>query len=134
MDYYVRPHIKDEIPDRVIIHVGTNNLTKKRYQTEMEVVNEILTIVNTCRKGGINDIFVSALTCRPSYQNKVENINTLLKRYASINNYTYIDNSNIMQEHLRGDNLHLKEVGIIKLAKNFLYYLNKPSIFESIWD
>ena len=47
MDYYVRPHLKDELPGRVIIHVGTNNLTKKRYQTEKEVVDEIFTIVNT---------------------------------------------------------------------------------------
>ena len=50
MDYYARPHLKDELPDRVIIHVGTNNLTKKRYQTEKEVVDEIFTIVNYTRR------------------------------------------------------------------------------------
>ena len=68
----------------LIIHVGTNNLTKKRYQTEKEVVDEIFTIVNTCRKGGVNEIFVSALTSRPSHQKKVDNINTLLELHAGI--------------------------------------------------
>ena len=99
MDYYVRPHLKDELPDQVIIHVGTNNLTKKRYQIEKEVVDEIFTTVNTCRKVGVNEIFVSALTSRPSHQKKVDNINTLLELHAGINKYTYIDNSNITQEH-----------------------------------
>ena len=78
MSHYVMPHLKEEIPDQVIIHVGTNNLSKKSHQSEIDVVNEINEIVNICHREGVNEVFVSSLTCRPKYQHKVEQINYLL--------------------------------------------------------
>ena len=135
MIHYVKPHLEDELPDRVILHIGTNNLTKKRNQTEAEIVKEISEIVRLCHKGGVNEVFVSSLARRPKFQNKIDNINTLLKTRADeMGEYVFIDNSNILQRHLWDDNLHHLGEGTIILANNFLRHVNKTPFFESIWD
>ena len=53
----MRPSLEDNIPDIVLIHVGTNNITKKN-QTEVEIFNEIMEVVKTCKYGGVNDIYI----------------------------------------------------------------------------
>ena len=109
--------------DRIVINIGTNNLTKKS-QTENETVEEIFNIVKKCHKYGVNEIFISGLTCRPAYQTKVDAINKLLKLNAGKYNYIFIDNSDIQERHLWKDKLHLNEQGTINLACNILDFLN----------
>ena len=87
--------------------MGTNNLTKKK-QTELETVKEIIDVVNKCYTSGVSEVFVSGLTERPSHQRQIDEINRILQRNASENNFEYIDNSNIQKRHLwHGDMLHL---------------------------
>ena len=114
----------DYKPDSVIINIGTNNLTKKRLQREEEICADILKIVEKCQEYGVNEIYVSGLTCRPKFQEKIEKINGILRVNANTHDYTFIDNSNITRNHLRDDGLHLLEKGNILLANNFLSYLN----------
>ena len=110
--------------DRIVINIGTNNLTKKS-QTENETVEEIMEIVKKCHNYGVNEIFISGLTCRPDYQTKVDTINKLLKLNAGKYNYIFIDNSDIQEKHLWWkDKLHLNKQGTINLACNFLDFLN----------
>ena len=52
--YYIEAVLKEDIPDKVILCVGTNNLTKKR-QTELETAKEIIDIVDKCYASGVND-------------------------------------------------------------------------------
>ena len=42
-----------------------------------------------------------------------------------------IDNSNITSKDLWRDNLHLSKEGIIKLANNYLYFVNNDLIRTS---
>ena len=81
-------------------------------------------IVNKCHNYGVNEIFVSGLTCRPAYQVKVNKINKLLREYARSYDYMYIDNSDIGKRHLWKDFLHLNDQGMTNLACNFLDSLN----------
>ena len=135
LNYYAQATIKEEKPDTVIVCAGTNNLTKKK-QTAEEITEEIMDIVNTCRRNGTEKVLVSSITCRPEYQVKVDKINSLLKYYASIYNFVFIDNACITPEHIKGDGVHLEKEGIRLLANNYLKYLNRPSLlpFTSIWD
>ena len=121
VNYYIEEVLNEQKLDQVILHVGTNNLTKK-YQTVEETVGELLNIVKKCH--GVNNVFVSSLTCRPAYQRKVDEINQLLHDYAGTLNYTFIDNSHIEKQHLWKDLLHLNDQGTINLACNFLDALN----------
>ena len=134
LKYYVQPTILDKNPDIAIIHGGSNNLLKKAYQTDMDIVNEVMEIVMHCRNGGINEIYVSALTCIPAHQARVNSINQLFLEYSYTYDYCFIDNSHITSKDLWRDNLHLSKEGIIKLANNFLYFVNNDLIRTTSTD
>ena len=136
LNYYVQATLNEDKPDTIIINAGTNNFSKKKKQTPKETCTEILEIVETCRRGGVLKIFVSSITCRPIYQEKIDEVNELLKYYAGIYNYEFIDNSGIRKEHLKNDGVHLLKSGICILANNFLRHINRASLlpFKSIWD
>ena len=119
----------------MIINGGTNNLTKKKYQTVEETAMEIINIAKTCKDGGVKRIYISSITCRPSHQEKIDKINELLQYYAGIYRYEYIDNASIKEVHLKRDGVHLNYEGTCLLANNFLSHLNNFLFpFESIWD
>ena len=135
LNFHAQAILDADKPDTVIINGGTNNLTKKRSQTVQETVMEIMDIVKSCRSGGVKRIYVSSITCRPSYQGKIDEINKLLQYYAGIYKYEYIDNSCIKEVHLKRDGVHLNYQGTCLLADNFLTPLNNFIYpFESIWD
>ena len=136
LNHYVHATLQDDKPDIIIISAGSNNLTKKRNQSIVETANEIVEIVKTCRNGGVSRILVSSITYRPLYKDKINQINDLLKYYAGIYDFEYIDNSSIWENHIKRDGVHLNQEGICILADNFLNYLNRPSLspFNAIWN
>ena len=112
--------------------VGTNNFTK-RNQSGIETAQEIIEIVKTCHNAGINDVYVSSIICRPTHQEKVNDVNRLLQSYASIHGFKFIENTNINEHHLRRDQVHLNKKGVCLLANNFLDFLNKTSIYDNFY-
>ena len=129
LNYYAKAIIEDEKPNRIIICAGTNNFTKSMQSAE-EITEEIMDIVNTCR----SSFFVSSITHRPNHQTKVDKI--LLKYYAGIYKFIYIDNSCIKSEHINRDEVHLSKEGVQLLSNNYLAHINSHSLspFKSIWD
>ena len=115
LKYYVQAALNEDKPNTIIISAGTNNLTKKN-QTVQDTAKEIVDIVKTCCEGGVKKIFVSSLICRPAYYYEINEINKLLKYHTSTYDYTFIENSNIREEHLWKDNVHLNNEGISILA------------------
>ena len=141
LNYYSHELINEYKPNTVIIMAGTNNLSKRRYQMAEEIADEVMQIVKTFRNAGVKKIFVSSVTCRPRYQNKVNKLNELLQHYAGVYGFDYIDNACIVEKHLvkdrRNDSVHLNREGIRILTNNFLAYLNSPPTtlpFASIWN
>ena len=136
LKHYVKGDLEIDNPDTVIINGGTNNLTKTNQSVE-EITEEILDIVDICRKHGVKNILVSSITCRPEFQWKIDDINNLLQDNSVRYNYVFIDNGNINENHLKRDQLHLNHQGTILLTNNFLFHLNRPCVtypFASIWD
>ena len=130
LKHWIKPSLEEDTPDIAIIHVETNNLMKNK-QSEVDTVNEIIEVIKECRNGGVNEIYVSGLICRPLYQDKINAINRLLSIYADKYDYYYIDNSNIKQYHLWKDNLHPKYNGICRLAQNFTDQVNRVFVYNS---
>ena len=130
--HYMEPTLNEENPDKTIICVGTNNLTKKN-QTAMEIVDEIMEIVFNCRQNGVNEVYVSGIPCRPGYQNKIDDINRILEVNGKNFDYEFISNSNIEEHHLFRDKLHLNNQGVVVLATNFLTALGKPSYVDNFY-
>ena len=139
LKYYVKASLAEDKPNTIIICAGTNNLTKKS-QTVQDTAKKFIDIAKTCRQVGVKKIFISSLICRPSYQDKVDEINKLLKHHENTYDYSFIDNSNIHEGNLWKDDVHLNSDGIWKLANNYIVYLNifsralRPPPYSSISD
>ena len=134
--HYVKGDLSLDNPDTIIINGGTNNFTKTIY-SDKEIAEDIFQIVDICRQSGVKNIFVSSITCRPEFQQRVDDINSLLKENSIRYNYVFINNVFIQEPHLKRDKLHLNQQGVNILANNFLYHLNRPYLtlpFTSIWD
>ena len=132
LNYYIEEVLNEDDIEKIIINIGTNNLSKK-HQTEEEIVMEILEIVKKCHAYGVSEIYISGITLRPAYQIKVDQINKLLHEYADEFNYKFIDNSDIQRRHLWKDLLHLNDQGTINLACNFLDSLNKHFYYNNFY-
>ena len=133
LKHYVKPTLIEDSPDIAIIHIGTNNLTKKKHQSEVDIFNEIMEVVTECHLGGVNEIYVSSLTCRPTHEIKINSVNKLLSQNAYTYDYQYIENSNIKLHHLR-DGVHHNRNGTKIIANNFLEYVNRSAVYNSTWD
>ena len=104
-------------PDCVIIHAGTNI-------TNINSLNSVKKIV---KKSSPNTklVFSSILIrkYKKGISKKVTDINSCLKNYCQQKHLDFIDNSNILEEHLGNRKLHLSKRGNSVLANNFIKYL-----------
>lgn len=123
--HYAIPSLVDETPNRVVIQAGCNDVAN-RNNTPQEIAEQIMNLAEMCREYGVNEVFVSSLICRTNkYLNeKVTRINFLLNCICREKGFIFIDNKNIEFDDLYEDGLHLLEKGKIKLARNFIDFLN----------
>ena len=130
----IQTDVKQTKAEKVLICVGTNNITKTN-QCPEDIANEIVKLVESCRTEGVKDILVSSLICRPEFDKEITEINKMLGHYAGIFKFTFINNSRIKNEHLWKDGVHLCHSGIPILATNYVNYLNRPPLspFNEIW-
>lgn len=108
-------------PDAVIINIGTNSINK---ENSYEITSDIVNIVKKCQELGVNDVFVSSITHRPHYTDKINETNQLLQENQFLYQYNFIDNSNIISDHVWKDNVHLNDRGTEILARNFIRAVN----------
>ena len=114
-------HIARKKPDTLIIHVGTNDLTKgvntmKKIRKCVEVVREIDNTENI--QIGFSSIIQRA---DKDFSNE---INIKLKNYCSGKGFIFVDNDNINESCLNNSKLHLNKKGTQRLAKNILSSLD----------
>ena len=94
MDHYLQPIISRG-PDHVILHVGTNGLPSSKPE---EVVSKIVSLTNKFKEHGIN-VIVSSLIIRSGPLNdRVIEVNELLK--ANADKFEIVEHSNISGTHL----------------------------------
>lgn len=118
MNSHVVPAL-NRAPQKIILHCGTNDLSSE--QTPAEIANSIVKLAAEM-KDEDNEIFVSGLVRRnDEFNGKAIEVNKFLSRKCSLQNFPFIDNSNIDERcHLNGSGLHLNYGGTCILANNFL--------------
>ena len=122
---FLKPLIRKK-PDEVILHIGTNDV--KDNSKSAEVVAAGILNLGTQVKESLpgTKVSFSSITVRKdrhSIQNKIENVNAILKRMCIENNWTYIDNNNIDYTCLNRRGLHLKKNGNSIISKNYSHHL-----------
>ena len=109
-------------PDGLIVHAGKNDITKGK-----NLLNNDKKILKKVKKLSPNTkVAFSSIVTRKDKKDiskTVQDTNSRLKNYCSQENIDFIQNSNIMEEHLGIKKLHLNKKGNSFLANNFLKYL-----------
>ena len=131
VEHHLKPEMEKTHYDSVIICAGTNNVppTKKHNsdiwteQTPDEIAQEIINVGFYCREQGVNDIYISLLTVRKTFVEKINKINNLLKDYCRASHFYFIDHSNLKLEHLY-DGTHIDTKFLHLYANNMSNMLN----------
>jgi len=121
---HIRPIIRRK-PDCVLIHCGTNDLTKKDPINTTETIKEIISDVK--KESPYTAVALSSLTIRKDRQgmsNKIDVLNKSLRKLAKEEEILIVDNSNIDTACLSARQLHLNRKGVSTLARNFINFLD----------
>ena len=114
---YVQPSLKFN-PDAILLHCGTNDLRTDKCAEE--IANNIINLAKKM-KSNENEIIISSIFIRKDELNaKGIEVNDFLKIKCIESSFLFCDNSNISSDYLNASGLHLKPIGTIALANNFL--------------
>ena len=124
MNDFINPLIRKK-PDKMILHVGTNNL---KSSSPKVVAESILKLVTRIKEASPNTaVGISALLVRNDNHElavKVNLVNNILRGYSINANISYLGNANINSSHLNSRGLHLNSIGSSILQDNFREFAN----------
>ena len=112
LNYYANPTLVDEQPNTVIVHIGSNDITKFNY-SKVDVEDLAQSVGKKCKSYGVNNIAISSILVRKNHEvNEVtKKVNNLLKTLCLEQCFTFICNSAVARETLWRDGLHLTNEG-----------------------
>ena len=136
MDYYPVPMLVDEKPNNVIIHIGSNDITKLNYHTISadESAKWLVNIGLKCKYYGVGQIAISSIFARTNYDlNKIiKQLIFFSRSLCKAYDFAFICNENIDRFRLWRDGIHLTNEGTSLLSRSFLEHLN--SFFHQNMD
>ena len=129
MESYAIPTVRAQ-PDEIILHVGTNDLLQ--HSTSQHVAESIVNLAdNIDQNSGGSRIAISSLVKRldkPHLNNKLSEINSILRKFARNRGWSYISNDNIGQAtQFNHSGLHLSRSGNSQLASNLIKHFNNSN-------
>ena len=126
MKHYMVPSLA-KYPDQVVIHIGTNDLN----HDPRSVANNIIELANEAEgPAKRRKLFVSNIICRrgqSTLNNKVRQVKNLSSSSCHQYSWSFIDNSNILENHLNNDGIHLNRKGTALLAKKIFFAIRNVS-------
>ena len=125
MKNYIQLPLKRD-PDRIIIHVGTNDLRSS--QDSVTIVKNIVDIVKNSTTNK-NEILVSSIVLRRDNLNgKGRQVNNILQKLCMENNFAYVNHNSIKpRQHCNYGGAHLNTAGSKILAENFILALSRQT-------
>ena len=123
MKDYVKPRIRENDPDHVIMHVGTNEMNSELppERIEKSVIDVAKNVKTDTRSVSISGI----IPRNDNFNNTVMEVNKELAKMCKREKFQFLEHSNIKPKaHLSKSKVHLKRNGYIKLGKNFANFIN----------
>ena len=127
MNDFVKPLLRRR-PDKVIVHVGTNNV---KDDNPKRVKVKISELVDTIRNEQPNaKIVLSSIIHRNddrSLNGSIDQVNRAVESVCRHRGLDFISHDNIPGDCLNNGGLHLNRKGVFRLANNFRKYLSLHS-------
>ena len=127
MNDFVKPLLRRR-PDKVIVHVGTNNV---KDDNPKRVKVKISELVDTIRNEQPNPkIVLSSIIHRNddrSLNGSIDQVNRAVESVCRQRGLDFISHDNIPGDCLNNGGLHLNRMGVFSLANNFRKYLSLHS-------
>ena len=124
MKDYTKPCTREENPDHIILHVGTNDLSSDNSPERVgkSTVDLAKNLFHDNRKVTISGI----IPRNDEWNNKAELVNNHLKEMCKFANIDFIDNSKNFnpKKHLNNSKLHLNDKGSYKLSNILVNYIS----------
>ena len=122
---YVKPTLRDDKPDHIILHTGTNDLRSEK--TASQIARSI-TELTMLLKDNDNSVIVSGIVPRNgNLNNKATEVNNCFSLMCKEQKIPFIAHSENIDssKHLNESKLHLNHNGIKVFAENFSIFLKK---------
>ena len=122
---HVKPTIRDDKPDHVILHTGTNDLRSEKTASQIAIsISELAMSL----KDNDNSVIVSGIVPRnDNLNNKATEVNNcllLMCKKCKIQFIAHSENTD-SSKHLNESKLHLNHNGIKVFAENISVFLKK---------
>ena len=124
MNDFVKPLTRRK-PDKLIMHVGTNDLKHSPPRHIAESIVNLVTNIND--ESPETKVGISTLLIRNDDNNisvKVNQVNSILKDICNQRKIPLLVNTNITSTHLNSKGLHLNRQGSATLQRNFKDFAN----------
>ena len=122
---YIKPCLRENSPEHVVLHVGTNDLPSEKPADT--IAKSIINLAQEVEAKGQSVSVSSIIPRNDKWNNKVFEVNSCLKKLCDNAKIDYLDNSiNINpRRHLNNSKLHLNTKGSGKLLQNFVTLIKK---------
>ena len=121
---YIKPAARKK-PDKIIVHVGTNDISKKIENTTENLDLVVKTVKDLSPE---TQIFVSEICLRNDLMgsfSKVKQKNEELKKFCQERNIGMVEHGNVDHSCLARKQLHMNQKGLKRMALNFKNFFGK---------
>ena len=125
MSDYVKPCTRENNPDHIIFHVGTNDIPSTK--TPEFIARSILDLAKNVSSENCSVSVSNIIPRNDQWNNKVREVNGCLARLCTNENISLIDHSRSIdpRKHINNSKLHLNIRGSNKLRDNFVKYVKE---------
>ena len=120
---HVKPTLRDDEPDHIILHTGTNDLRSEK--TSSTIAKSIVDLAMSLKSSG-SSVIVSGIVPRfDNLNNKASEVNNRLALMCKDKKVPFVSHSETIDssKHLNESKLHLNHNGIKVFAENFSVFL-----------
>jgi len=127
MKDYMKPTLRENDPDHILLHVGTNELSSDK-EPEL-IAKSIIDLGKPIKKKNCGFSVSGIIPRNDEWNEKASQVNDNLRSLCIENEIDFIDHTNTIncRKHLNNSKLHLNPKGTQKLSNNFLEFIKNMS-------
>ena len=109
LNHYILPTLHKNHPDVVLLHIGSNDINTKRYQTKDRIntgklTGDIINISKSCIDLGVKEVVILLILPKKNIEltRLIQQMNDSLREQYVLNGFGFISDHNILRKHIYG--------------------------------